>query len=161
MGLNFPDFKKDAPKSPTTAANDFPNDLVPTETKSYSEWESERQAAEIAKLFDKSEKESKKDQEFTNRIKRERAERYVMLKMGRQMQNNIITAGRLTEKILLANRDGEPIEVLTLMAVKGLSLLVNDTLLYKTIADRIEKESGFSLDSKPPYEVKRPAADKK
>ncbi len=165
MGLVFPEIKNNAPKSSVTHGNEAGDSLIPTETTSYEEWETETQNQEelkkAIKEFEKEEKKSKKNMAIESREKRERAERYTLLRMGRLIQNNIIAAGRITETVFKALRDDRPPEEIALAAVKGLSLLVNDTMLYDTIEKKYRKEYGITLDSKPPYNIQYPDPGKK
>ncbi len=155
MDLVFPEIKKDASKCPTTHENEGANSFIPTEAKSYAEWEFDAATANMEKLAEKKAKKEKKDMALQAKAKRERHERYILLKMGRLMQENIIAAGRITETIFKAVRDDRPPEEIALAAVKGLSLLVNDTMLYDAIEKKYRQEYGITLESKPPYNIKR------
>ncbi len=155
MKLNFPDPKNDAPKLPTTAANDFTNDNLPEGLQTFSEWQFEAATAIMEKEANKREAKQKKNMQIDARAKRERAERYVMLKMGRLLQGNIITAGRLVEHIFKAANEGRPPEEIALYAVKALALLLNDPMLYGHIADRYRERYGLTMNEKPPYEMTR------
>lgn len=155
MELKFPDLKNDAVKRPYSPANDFFNDNVPDDLKTFTEWQADAQEKELALKAEKRAAREKKEMQLDAREKRERAERYTLLKMGRLMQNNIITAGRLVECIFKAAHAGSPPEEIALYAVRGLALLVNDPMLYKHIADKYLDQYGISLSEKPPYEITR------
>lgn len=158
MKLKLPEIKKDATKCPTTPANEAANSFIPEELKTFSEWQNEAAAAEMGKQIEKDAAKDKKNALETARQKRERQEHLILVKMGRLMQDNIIAAGRLTERVMKATRDGRPPQEIALLAVKGLSLLVSDTLLYSKLAERYREEYGLQLDSKPPYEIIYPEA---
>lgn len=123
------------------------------EEKSYSEWEFEAASANIEKAAAKRANKERREMQNEAREKRERAERYILLKMGRQLQDNIIAAGRITETVMKASRDGRPPEEIALLAVKGLSLLVNDPMVYTAIEKKYRKQYGITLEQKPPYNV--------
>ncbi len=161
MKLKLPEIKKDAPKSPTTHGNGAANGFVPEELKSFTEWQFEAATDELQKQFEKDAAKEKKNALEEARLKRERKEHLILIKMGRLLQDNIIAAGRLTERVMKAARDGRPPEEIALMSVKGLSLLVSDTLLYTTLAERYREEYGIELSSKPPYEIIYKDAGKK
>ena len=161
MNLKFPAPKTDAVKSPQRPGNDPFNGNVPAGLKTFAEWQAEAQEAEAAIKAEKKAVKEKKEMQMDAREKRERAERYVLLKMGRQLQDNIITAGRLTERIIKAVKEDRPPEEIALLATKGLALLVNDPLVFKYVADKYRAEYGLALDGKPPYEIKRLEPNKK
>ena len=158
MKLKLPEIKNDAVKCPTTPANEAANSFIPEELKTFSEWQFDTATAELAKEFEKEAAKEKKNALETARQKRERQEHLILVKMGRLMQNNIIAAGRLTERVMKATGDGRPPQEIALLAVKGLSLLVNDPLLYSKLAERYREEYGLQLNSKPPYEIIYPEA---
>ena len=165
MDLVFPEIKNDVTKCPTTHENEGANGFVPTETKPYSEWEFDAATAVLEKNQQKKEereaKKAQKDKAYEAKQKRERQERYIMLKMGRLMQDSIIAAGRITETVLKAARDGRPPEEIALAAVKGLSLLVNDKMVYDVIERKYRQEYGIALEEKPPFNIVHLEPDKK
>ena len=153
MDFKQPEENNNAVKRPVSPANEPANSFIPAEEKSYSEWEFEAAAANVEKAAER--KARKEQQEMRNaaREKREKAERYVLLKMGRLMQDNIIAAGRITERVMKAARDGRPPEEIALAAVKGLSLLVNDPMVYTAIEKKYRQQYGITLEAKPPYNI--------
>ena len=162
MKLNFPEPKNDFTEWPTTAENEPGNTKPLAEgLTGFTDWQADAQEAEFEKINERKARKERADMADKARTQRERAETHILVKMGRLMQDNIITAGRITERVLLANRDGRPPEEIALLAVKGLSLLVRDPLLYSTIAREYEKRYGLSLQDSPPYEVIRKDAGKK
>ena len=158
MKLKLPEIKKDAVKCPTTPANEAANSFIPEELKTFSEWQFDAATAELEKEFEKEAAKEKKNALETARQKRERQEHLILVKVGRLMQENIIAAGRLTERVMKATGDGRPPQEIALLAVKGLSLLVNDPLLYSKLAERYREEYGLQLNSKQPYEIIYPEA---
>ena len=162
MKLNFPEPKTDFTEWPTTDENEPANDLLSTEGLTpFTEWQADAQEAALQKEAERKAAKEKKAMQFDAREKRERAERYVMLKMGRQMQDNIITAGRIVERVLKATRDGSPPQEIALLAVKGLSLLVNDPMVYTAIAREYQEKYNIELEPKPPYNLIRKDAGEK
>lgn len=162
MKLNFPEPKTDFTEWPTTDENEPANDLLSTEGLTpFTEWQADAQEAALQKEAERKAAKEKKAMQFDAREKRERAERYVLLKMGRQMQDNIITAGRIVERVLKATRDGSPPEEIALLAVKGLSLLVNDPMVYTAIAREYREKYNIELEPKPPYNLIRKDAGEK
>ena len=162
MKLNFPEPKTDFTEWPTTDENEPANDLLSTEgLTSFTEWQADAQEAAIQKEAERKAAKEKKSMQFDAREKRERAERYVLLKMGRQLQDNIIAAGRITETVMKAARDGRPPQEIALLAVKGLSLLVNDPMVYTAIAREYREKYNIELEPKPPYNLIRKDAGKK
>lgn len=161
MELTFPEIKNDVTKCPTTHGNEAPNGFVPAGSKSYAEWQTDAAEAVLKEQEAKRAKKEQKDMTFDAREKRERQERYIMLKMGRLMQQNIIAAGRITETVLKAARDGKPPEEIALAAVKGLALLVNDPMVYSVIEKKYRQEYGITLEAKPPYNIVHLEPDKK
>ena len=155
MDLKFPNLKNDLTKRPYSPANDVPNDNIPGDLKTFTEWQAAAQEKELALEEEKKEARKRKALQLGAQEKRERAERYTLLKMGRLIQDNIITAGRLVECILKAANAGRPPEEIALYAVRALALLVNDTMLYRNIADKYLDQYGISMNGKPPYEITR------
>ncbi len=151
MELKFPEIK---PKNEVTPAERemIVNEMI-QDNKSYEEWKFEAASAVIEKESEKTARKEKQEMRNAAREKREKAERYVLLKMGRLMQDNIIAAGRITETVMKASRDGRPPQEIALAAVKGLSLLVNDPMVYTVIEKKYRKEYGITLDKKPPYNI--------
>ena len=162
MKLNFPEPKTDFTEWPTTDENEPANDLLSTEgLTSFTEWQADAQEAALQKEAERKAAKEKKAMQFDAREKRERAERYVLLKMGRQLQDNIIAAGRITETVMKAARDGRPPQEIALLAVKGLSLLVNDPMVYTAIAREYREKYNIELEPKPPYNLIRKDAGEK
>ena len=154
MDLVFPEIKQKTELS-DLQKEEIKNDFAPAEGKSYSEWEFDAAAASIEKAAEKKARKERQAMADTARQKRERAERYVMLKMGRLLQANIIAAGRTVETLFKALRDNRPPEEIALVAVKGFSLLVNDTMLYDTLEKKYRQQYNITLEDKPPYNIKR------
>ena len=152
MELVFPDIEQPKEISAKQKA-EVMKEFTQTEGKSYEEWEADAQEALLQKASEKKARKEQQEMRNTAREKRERAERYVMLKMGRLLQNNIIAAGRTVETLFKALRDERPPEEVALIAVKGFSLMVNDTMLYDTIAKKYRQEYGITLEEKPPYKI--------
>ncbi len=162
MKLNFPEPKTDFTEWPTTDENEPANDLLSTEGLTpFTEWQADAQEAALQKEAERKAAKEKKAMQFDAREKRERAERYVLLKMGRQLQDNIIAAGRITETVMKAARDGRPPQEIALLAVKGLSLLVNDPMVYTAIAREYREKYNIELEPKPPYNLIRKDAGEK
>ena len=162
MKLNFPEPKTDFTEWPTTDENEPANDLLSTEGLTpFTEWQADAQEAALQKEAERKAAKEKKAMQFDAREKRERAERYVLLKMGRQLQDNIIAAGRITETVMKAARDGSPPQEIALLAVKGLSLLVNDPMVYTAIAREYREKYNIELEPKPPYNLIRKDAGEK
>jgi hypothetical protein len=130
-------------------------DIKQPEEKSYSEWEFDAAAANLEKAAAKRASKERREKQEDAREKRERAERYVLLKMGRLMQDNVIAAGRITETVMKAAGEGRPPQEIALAAVKGLSLLVNDPMVYAAIEKKYRKQYGITLEKKPPYNIIR------
>lgn len=160
MKFNFPETPKTEPSRTENAAA-LAADFLPEGLSSFDEWKWDDQAKELQLQLDRKAAKEKKSMQMDAREKRERAERYVMLKMGRQMQNNIITAGRIVERVLKATRDGSPPQEIALLAVKGLALLVNDPMVYSAIEKNYRQQYGITLEPKPPYNLISVTDDKK
>ena len=160
MDLIFPEVKPDNKAAEVSKCEEIANELI-QENKSYNDWLFEAASANVEKAAEK--KARKEQQEMRNaaREKRERAERFLLLKMGRLMQDNIIAAGRITERVMKAARDGRPPQEIALAAVKGLSLLVNDTMVYTVIEKKYRQEYGITLEPKAPYNIIRLDPDEK
>jgi hypothetical protein len=160
MDLVFPEVKQNTEMTDLQKEEIIKDFALPV-NKSYSEWEFETATASLEKAAEKKARKERQAMADTARQKRERAERYVMLKMGRLLQNNIIAAGRAVETLFKALRDGRPPEEVALVAVKGFSLMVNDTMLYDTIAKKYRQEYGIALEEKPPFNIVHLEPDKK
>ena len=151
MELVFPEIEHQ--KEPDASHREDIIEELAQENKSYNDWLFEAESAKIEQAAEK--KARKEQQEMRNaaREKRERAERFLLLKMGRLMQDNIIAAGRITERVMKAARDGRPPQEIALAACKGLSLLVNDPMIYSAIEKKYRKEYNITLEPKPPYNI--------
>ena len=159
MELVFPEIEHQ--KEPDASRREDIIEELAQENKSYNDWLFEAESAKIEQAAEKRARKEKQEMKNTEREKRERAERFLMLKMGRLLQDNIIAAGRITETVMKAARDGRPPQEIALAAVKGLSLLVNDTMVYTVIEKKYRKEYGITLEPKAPYNIIRLDPDEK
>ena len=153
MDFKQPEENNNAVKCPVSPANEPANSFIPAEEKSYTEWEFDAVTANMEKAAARRASKERREMQNAARGKREKAERYVLLKMGRLIQGNIIAAGRITETVMKASRDGRPPQEIALAAVKGLSLLVNDPMVYTAIEKKYRQEYGITLEPKPPYNI--------
>ena len=159
MELVFPEIEHQ--KEPDASHREDIIEELAQENKSYNDWLFEAESAKIEQAAEKRARKEKQEMKNTEREKRERAERFLMLKMGRLLQDNIIAAGRITETVMKAARDGRPPQEIALAAVKGLSLLVNDTMVYTVIEKKYRQEYGITLEPKAPYNIIRLDPDEK
>ena len=160
MKFKFPETLK-TERSETKNAAALAADFWPEGLSSFDDWQCDEREKELQIQAERKAANEKKTMQLDAREKRERAERYVLLRMGRQMQDNIITAGRIVERVLKATRDGSPPEEIALLAVKGLALLVNDPMVYAAIEKNYRQQYGITLETKPPYNLVSVPDDKK
>lgn len=160
MKFKFPETLKTEPSETKNAAA-LAADFLPEGLSSFDDWQCDEREKELQIQAERKAANEKKTMQLDAREKRERAERYVLLRMGRQMQDNIITAGRIVERVLKATRDGSPPEEIALLAVKGLALLVNDPMVYAAIEKNYRQQYGITLETKPPYNLVSVPDDKK
>lgn len=152
MKFNFPETAKTEPGGTENAAA-LAAEFLPEGLSSFEDWKSDDHEKELQLKAERQAAKEKKTMQMDAREKRERAERFVLLKMGRQMQDNIITAGRIVERVLKAAGDGSPPEEIALLAVKGLALLVNDPMVYTMIEKKYRQQYGITLEAKAPYNL--------
>ena len=77
-----------------------------------------------------------------------------LLQVGILTQNNIKKGNLITWAINKAVKADAPPEHIALLAVKEISLLTNDTIVYKKLAERYREKYGIELIEKHPYEIK-------
>lgn len=82
-----------------------------------------------------------------------RAEDY-LLQVGIITQNNIKKGNLITWAINKAINSDAPPEHIALLAVREISLLTNDSMVYKMLADKYREKFGIELTDRHPYEIK-------
>lgn len=142
--LDFSKLKKNATKRPTTQGNGAANSFIPTDNKNAvaGEYESDKGITQK-----QTEKQPQNEPETTQKD--------YLLQVGKQLQENIRKGGRSTWDIFKSMKADRPPEEIALIAVKGLSLVLDDQLLYKTVSERYRQQYGISLTDKPPFTIIR------
>ena len=77
------------------------------------------------------------------------------LQAGKLLQEKIMKGECSIWAINHAMKRNAPPEELALIAVKGLSLVLHEPLLFKTVAERFRQEYGITLTEKPPFKILR------
>lgn len=134
--------KKDATKRPTNEFDDPVNTNIPTEDKNT-----------VAGRIDTKEKVLPKTMEELDPTADD-----FLLQVGIIVQDNIKKGNLITWAINKAVKSDAPPEHIVLLAVKEISLLTNDTIVYKIVAERYREKYGIELVEKHPYEI-RPCKD--
>ena len=137
--LDFSKMKKNAVKAPYTPGNGAGNSLIPAEPKNAVGTTADALKAKSAKTLPKREPEPTDDD--------------YLLQIGIMQQENIKRGNLLTWEINKATRVGRPPEEIALLAAKAISLMTDDVLVYKYVAERFRKEYGIELEPKPPYKI--------
>ena len=82
MEFKQPEENNNAVKCPVSPGNEPANSFIPAEEKSYSEWEFDAATANMEKAAAKRASKERREMQNAAREKREKAERYVLLKNG-------------------------------------------------------------------------------
>ena len=130
--------KKDATKRPTSDFNDPVNTNIPTEDKNT-----------VAGQIDTKEKVLVKSMQELDPTADD-----FLLQVGILVQDNIKKGNLITWAINKAVKADAPPEHIALLAVKEISLLTDDTIVYKMLAERYRQKYGIELIEKHPYEIR-------
>ncbi len=77
-----------------------------------------------------------------------------LLQVGIITQNNIKKGNLITWAINKAVKMDAPPEHIALLSVKEISLLTNDDIIFKKLAERYREKYGIEVTEKYPYEVR-------
>ena len=143
--LDFSKLKKNATKRPTTQGNGAGNSFISTDDKNPVAGEYGRNNGNTEKTA----------QNEPPKPEPKPTDDDFLLQVGRTVQGNIIKGGRASWDIFHAVKRNAPPEEIALIAVKGLSLVLSDQLLYKTVAEKYRQEYGIRLTQEPPFEILR------
>ena len=130
--------KKDAPKRPTSEFNDPGNTNIPTKDKNT-----------VAGQIDTKEKVLVKSMQELDPTADD-----FLLQVGILIQDNIKKGNLITWAINKAVKADAPPEHIALLAVKEISLLTNDTIVYKMLAEKYRQKYGIEMTEKHPYEIR-------
>lgn len=75
------------------------------------------------------------------------------LQAGRLLQDKIKRGECAIWAIFKAMKRNAPPEEIALIAVKGLSLVTSDPMVFTTVAEAYRQQYGMSIAEKPPYEI--------
>ena len=142
--LDFSKLKNNATKRPTTQGNGAANSFIPTDNKNA-----------VAGEYGSDKSIDQKQTEKQPKNEPEPTQKDYLLQVGKQLQENIRKGGRSTWDIFKSMKADRPPEEIALIAVKGLSLVLDDQLLYKTVSERYRQQYGISLTDEPPFTIIR------
>ena len=75
------------------------------------------------------------------------------LQAGKLLQEKIMKGECSIWAINHAMKRNAPPEEIALIAVKGLSLVTSDSMIFKTVADAWREKYGMIIEEKPPYKI--------
>ena len=139
--LDFSKLRKGPVKRPVTQGNGAGNSFIPTDDKNAIAGECGRNPG----IYGKTDQNEPPKQEPDA----------TLLQLGQRLQRNLQTGGRSSWAIFHALNRNAPAEEIALIAVRGLALVLNDPLLYKTVAEKYQREYGISLTQEPTFEILR------
>ena len=123
-------------KQPTGKYKDWLTAQEENEKQIRQEQEEKRRVAALRKDQDKS----------TNKF---------LLSVAKETQKNLQRGGTLVYEVNKAIRDDKPPEQVALLAVKCVSLLISEPLMFTTLEKKYAEQYGITLSTKWPFKVQK------
>ena len=151
MGLDFTSLDK---KAQAAGKAEEPLPVPAPEEKqksgSYQDWLNEQNAL-AAKIQEENEE---RKRIAALRKGKDDSTRKLLLSVAKETQKNLQRGGTLVYEVNKAIRDDKPPEQVALLAVKCVSLLISDPMMYTALEKKYEERYGITLSTKWPFKVR-------